>query len=126
MDAGREHRAEALMAELKALRAELEHPPMDPATGLAQPGLPAELIRKLQQEVDRTRFSLWAYMDSWKVGGQDADQRLRQLRMESAADMLRQLKQDFQSTGLPTNPEARRLTDEVRAFAPLARERQAG
>ncbi|MGI9101305.1 MAG: hypothetical protein ACR2IF_02560 [Terriglobales bacterium] len=126
MDSELGRRVELVMAELHAIRAELEHPRADPTTGLAEPRLPADTVRRLQQEVDRTRLSLWAYIDSWSVGGNDPALRLRQMRMESAANMLRQLKQEFQTSGLPANPEARRLSDEVREFAPFARERQAG
>lgn len=44
---------------------------------------------------------------------------LEQIRMESVAEILQQLRQDFRITGVPPTKEGRRLSDQVRAVTPL-------
>ena len=65
------------------------------------------------------RIFLWAYLDTWAAGSADPRNRLEQIRMESAAEMLRQLRQEFHITGLPPTTEGRRLSDQIRAVTPL-------
>ena len=119
MDSQLIERVQAVLWELAAIRAELGSPATDPATGLATPKIPAEYVRGLKLEIDQMRLFLWAYMDTWAVGSTDPRNRLEQIRMESVAEMLQQLRQDFRITGVPPTKEARRLSDLVRAVTPL-------
>jgi hypothetical protein len=112
-------RVQAVLRELAAIRAELGTPVTDPATGLAVPKFSAEHVREFKHEIDQMRMFLWAYMDTWAVGSTDPRNRLEQIRMESAAEMLRQLRQDFCITGVPPNTEGRRLSVQIRAVTPL-------
>ena len=112
-------RVQAVLRELSAIRAELGTPTRDPATGLAVLKLSAEQVRDFKREIDQMRIFLWAYMDTWEVGSADPRIRLDQIRMESAAEMLRQLRQDFHITGGPPTTEARRLSVQIRAVTPL-------
>jgi len=112
-------RIQAVLRELAALRAELGSPTKDPATGLAVPKLSAEHVRDFRHEIDQMRLFLWAYMDTCAAGSTDPRNRLQQIRMESAAEMLRQLRQDFRITGVPPTTEGRRLSVQVRAVTPL-------
>jgi hypothetical protein len=109
----------AVLQELAAIRAELGSPTTDPATGLAVAKLSAEHVRDFKRQVDQMRIFLWAYMDTWEVGSTDPRNRLDQIRMESAAEMLRQLRQDFHITGVPPTTEGLRLSLQVRAVTPL-------
>ena len=119
MDSQLVERVQAVLRELAALRAELGSPTTDPATGLAVPKLSAEYIRDFKHEIDQMRMFLWAYMDTWAAGSTDSRNRLQQSRMESAAEMLRQLRQDFCITGVPPTKAGRRLSVQVRAVTPL-------
>ena len=112
-------RVQAVLQELAAIRAELSSPATDPVTGLATPKIPAEYVRGFKLEIDQMRLFLWAYMDTWAVGSTDLRNRLKQFRMESVAQMLQQLRQDFRITGVPPTKEGRRLSDQVRAVTPL-------
>jgi hypothetical protein len=112
-------RVQAVLRELAALRAELGSPTKDPATGLAAPKLSAEHMRAFKREIDQMRMFLWAYLDTWAAGSADPKNRLEQIRMESAAEMLRQLRQDFRITGVPPTTEGRRLSVQIRAVTPL-------
>ena len=112
-------RVQAALRELAALRAELGSPTKDPATGLAVPKLSAEQMRDFKREIDQMRMFLWAYMDTWVAGSTDPRNRLQQLRMESAAEMLRQLRQDFGITGIPPTKAGRRLSVQIRELTPL-------
>ena len=112
-------RVQAVLRELAALRAELGSPTKDPATGLAVPKLSAEHVRDFKHEIDQMRMFLWACMDTWAVGSADPKNRLEQIRMESASEMLRQLRQDFRITGVPPSTEGRRLSVQIRAVTPL-------
>ncbi|HEX9119038.1 MAG TPA: hypothetical protein VF840_00710 [Terriglobales bacterium] len=119
MDSQLVERVQAVLRELAAIRAELGSPTIDPATGLAVAKLSAEHVRAFKHEIDQMRIFLWAYMDTWAVGSTDPRNRLEQIRMESAAEMLRQLRQDFRITGVPPTKEGHRLSDQVRAVTPL-------
>ena len=119
MDSQLVERVQAVLRELAAIRAELGTPTRDPATGLAVPKLSAEHMRDFKHEIDQMRVFLWAYMDTWAVGSTDPRNRLEQIRMESVAEMLRQLRQDFRITGVPPTKEGRQLSDQVRAVTPL-------
>jgi hypothetical protein len=119
MDSQLLERVQAVARELAAIRAELGSPATDPATGLAVAKLSAEHVRDFKREIDRMRMFLWAYMDTWEVGSADPRNRLDQIRMESAAEMLRQLRQEFHITGVPPSTEGRRLSDQIRAVSPL-------
>lgn len=112
-------RVQAVLRELAALRAELGTPATDPATGLALPKLSPEQVRDFKHEIDQLRMFLWAYLDTWALGSADPRIRLQQIRMESAADMLRQLRQEFHITGVPPNKEGRQLSVQIRAVTPL-------
>jgi hypothetical protein len=112
-------RVQAVLQELTAIRAELDAPVADPATGLATPKIPAEYVRGFKLEIDQMRLFLWAYMDTWAVGSTDPRNRLEQLRMESVAEMLQQLRKDFRVTGVPPTKEGRQLSEQVRAVTPL-------
>jgi hypothetical protein len=112
-------RVQAVLRELAAIRAELGNPAIDAATGLTAAKLSAEDVRAFKREIDQLRIFLWAYMDTWEVGSTDPRNRLEQIRMESAAEMLRQLRQDFRITGLPPTAEGRRLSVQVQAVTPL-------
>jgi hypothetical protein len=112
-------RVQAVLRELASIRAELGTPTADPATGLAVAKLSAEYVRGFKHEIDQMRLFLWAYLDTWAVGSTDPRNRLEQLRMESVAEMLRQLRQDFRVTGVPPTTEGRHLSDQVRAVTPL-------
>jgi hypothetical protein len=112
-------RLEAVLRELAAIRAELSTPGTDPATGLAVPKLPPEQVREFKRELDELRLFLWAYMDTWSIGSPDPKIRLDQIRMQTAAEMLRQLKLDFRITGVPPSTEGRRLSTEVHEITPL-------
>jgi hypothetical protein len=119
MDSELIERIQAVLRELAAVRAELGTPASDPATGLATPKIPADHVRGFKLEIDQMRLFLWAYLDTWAVGSSDPKNRLEQLRMESVAEMLRQLRQDFRITGVPPSKEGRRLSEQVRAVTPL-------
>jgi hypothetical protein len=119
MDRQLVERVQAVLRELAAIRAELGTPAADPATGLAVPKLPTQHVHDFKHEIDQMRLFLWAYMDTWAVGSTDPRNRLEQIRMESAAEMLRQLRQDFRITGVPPTTEGRRLSVQVRAVTPL-------
>ena len=119
MDCQLVERVQAVLRELAAIRAELGTPTADPATGLAVAKLSAEYVRGFKLEIDQMRLFLWAYMDTWALGSSDPRNRLEQLRMESVAEMLRQLRQDFRVTGVPPTTEGRHLSDQVRAVTPL-------
>ncbi|MBZ5512014.1 MAG: hypothetical protein LAN70_12715 [Acidobacteriia bacterium] len=112
-------RVQAVLRELAAIRAELGTPTKDPATGLAAPRLSAEQMRDFKREIDQMRTFLWACMDTWEAGSTDPRNRLQQLRMESAAEMLRQLRQDFGITGIPPTKAGRRLSVQIREVTPL-------
>jgi hypothetical protein len=112
-------RVQAVLRELAAIRAELGSPTTDPATGLAVPKLSAEHVRDFKHQIDQMRMFLWAYMDTWAVGSTDPKDRLQQIRMESAADLVRQLRQDFRITGVPPTKAGRRLSVQIRAVTPL-------
>lgn len=114
MDCQLVERIQAMLRELAAIRAELSGPATDPATGMAVSKIPAEYVRGFKLEIDQMRLFLWAYMDTWAVGSTDPRNRLEQIRMESAAEMLRQLQQDFRITGVPPTTEGRRLSVQVR------------
>lgn len=107
------------LSELAAIRAELSSPATDPATGMAVSKIPDEYVRGFKLEIDQMRLFLWAYMDTWAVGSTDPRNRLEQMRMESVAEMLEKLRQDFRVTGVPPTKEGRRLSDQVRAVTPL-------
>ena len=119
MDRQLVERVLAVLRELAAIRAELGTSTTDPATGLAVPKFSAEHMRAFKREIDQMRIFLWAYMDTWEVGSTDPRNRLDQIRMESAAEMLRQLRLDFRITGVPPTTEGRRLSVQVRAVTPL-------
>ena len=119
MDSQFVERIQAMLRELAAIRAELSSPATDPATGMAVSKIPAEYVRCFKLEIDQMRLFLWAYMDTWAVGSTDPRNRLEQIRMESVAEMLQQLRQDFRITGVPPTKEGRRLSDQVRAVTPL-------
>ncbi|MFI5112247.1 MAG: hypothetical protein ACHP9S_05465 [Terriglobales bacterium] len=119
MDRQLVERAQAVLRELAAIRAELGTPTRDPATGLATPKISAEHMRDFKREIDEMRLFLWAYMDTWAAGSSDPRNRLQQIRMESAAEMLLQLRGDFRITGVPPTKEGRRLSEQVRAVTPL-------
>jgi hypothetical protein len=119
MDSQLVARVQSVLQELAAIRAALGTPATDPATGLAVAKLSAEHVRHFKREIDQMRLFLWAYMDTWAVGSTDPRNRLEQIRMESAAEMLRQLRQDFRITGVPPTTEGRRLSVQVRAVTPL-------
>ncbi len=112
-------RVQAVLRELAAIRAELGTPVTDPATGLAVPKLSAEHGREFKHEIDQMRMFLWACMDTWAAGSTDPRNRLQQIRMESAAEMLRQLRQDFCIIGVPPTTAGRRLSVQIRAVTPL-------
>jgi hypothetical protein len=119
MDSQLIERVQAVLWELAAIREELGTPATDPATGLATPKIPSEFVRGFKLEIDQMRLFLWAYMDTWAVGSTDPRNRLEQLRMESAAEMLQHLRQAFRITGVPPTKEGRRLSEQVRAVTPL-------
>ena len=119
MDSQLVERVQAVLLELAAIRAELGTPTRDPATGLAVAKVSAEHMRDFKHEIDQLRLFLWAYMDTWADGSTDPKNRLEQIRMESVAEMLRQLRQDFRITGVPPTKEGRQLSDQVRAVTPL-------
>ena len=119
MDRQLVERVQAVLRELAAIRAELGTPTADPATGLAVAKLSAEYVRGFKREIDQMRLFLWAYMDTLEAGSSDPRNRLEQIRMESAAEILRQLRQDFHITGVPPTTEGRHLSDQVRAVTPL-------
>jgi hypothetical protein len=119
MDSQLVERVQAVLRELAAIRAELGTPATDPATGLAVPKLSAEHVRNFKHEIDQMGQFLWAFIDSWAAGSADPRNRLQQIRMESAAEMLRQLRQDFCITGVPPNTDGRRLSVQIRAITPL-------
>ena len=119
MDSQLVERVQAVLREVAAIRAELGTPTIDPATGLAVAKLSADHVRDFKREIDQMRIFLWAYMDTWEVGSTDPRNRLEQIRMESAAEMLRQLRQEFRITGVPPTTEGRRLSVQVRAVTPL-------
>lgn len=119
MDRQLVERVQAVLRELAAIRAELGSPTTDPATGLAVPKLSAEHMRDFKHQIDQVRIFLWAYMDTWAVGSADPRNRLQQIRMESVAEMLLQLRGDFRITGIPPTTEGRRLSDQIRAVTPL-------
>jgi hypothetical protein len=119
MDSQLVERVQAMLRELAAIRAELGTPAIDPATGLAVAKLSAKHASDFKREIDQMRIFLWAYMDTWEVGSTDPRNRLEQIRMESAAEMLRQLRQDFNITGVPPTTEGRRLSVQVHAVTPL-------
>jgi hypothetical protein len=119
MDSQLIERVQAVLQELATIRAELGTPATYPATGLATPKIPAEYVRGFKHEIDQMRLFLWAYMDTWAVGSTDPRNRLEQIRMESVAEMLQQLRQDFRITGVPPTKEGRRLSEQVRAVTPL-------
>jgi hypothetical protein len=112
-------RVQAVLRELAAIRAELGTPTKDPATGLAVPKFSAEHVRDFKREVDQMRMFLWAYLDTWAAGSADPKNRLQQIRMESVAEMLRQLRQDFGITGVPPTQAGRRLSVQIRELTPL-------
>jgi hypothetical protein len=119
MDSQFVERVQAVLRELAAIRAELSSPATDPATGMALSKIPAEFVRGFKLEIDQMRLFLWAYMDTWAVGSTDPRNRLEQMRMESVAEMLQKLRQDFRITGVPPTKEGRRLSEQVRAVTPL-------
>ena len=119
MDSQLVERVQAVLRELAALRAELGSPTTDPATGLAVPKLSAEYMRDFKHEIDQMRMFLWAYLDTRAASSADPRNRLEQIRMESAAEMLQLLRQDFRNTGVPPTTEGRRLSDQIRAVTPL-------
>ena len=119
MDSQLVERVQAVLRELAALRAELGSPTADPATGLAVPKLSAEYMRDFKHEIDQMRMFLWAYLDTRAAGSADPRNRLEQIRMESAAEILQQLRQEFCVTGVPPTTEARRLSEQIRAVTPL-------
>ena len=119
MDSQLTARVQAVLQELAAIRAELGTQLTDPGTGLAVSKIPAEYVCSIKQEIDQMRLFLWAYMDTWEVGSADLRNRLRQIRMETTAEMLQQLRKDFSITGVPPNQEGRRLAAQIRALTPL-------
>ena len=112
-------RVQSVLRELAALRAELANPATDPATGLAVPKLPAERMRAFKHEIDQMRMFLWAYLDTWAASSANPKNRWEQIRMDSVAEMLQQLRQEFHGTGIPPTTEGRRLSDQIRAVTPL-------
>ncbi len=113
------HRVQAITEQLASLRQELGHPAADPQTGLAVPKLSPEEVRGLKLEVDHMRMFLWAYMDSWSILGDDTQQRLQRMRINTATDMLRQLQDDFSRVGVPASAEANLLAQQLHALTPM-------
>jgi hypothetical protein len=109
--------------ELQTIQVELGHPEADPANGLAAPKVPLEDAQKLKTAVDQLRLFLWAYLEAWSHGNADPTSRLQKIRMESVADILRLLHDDFRMKGVPPSPEARRLAEQLRAVLPLLQSR---
>ncbi len=112
-----------VISELQAIQAELGQPESDPSSGLAAPKIPIEDAQKLKAAVDQLRLFLWAYLDAWTHGAPDPTSRLQKIRMESVADMLRLLHDDFRMTGVPPSPEAQRLGERLRDILPLLQRR---
>ena len=112
-----------VIKELQAIQAELGQPDTDPRSGLAAPKVGVEDAQKLKATVDQLRLFLWAYLDAWSHGTADPTSRLQKIRMESAADMLRLLHDDFRLKGVPPSPESQRLAERLREMLPLLQSR---
>lgn len=110
---------ENLIQAFDRVRTRLSHPTSDPNTGLAVPSAPASTVRRLKNSVDQFRLYLWAYVDTWALGGSDPRFRMRSIRIECAAELLGQLTSDLQTDGIPPTPEAKRLHERVRQVATL-------
>ncbi len=110
-------RIQNLIREIDAIKAELRQPAADPKTGLAIAKAPDTVVQQLKTAVDQFRLYLWAYLDTRAAGGMAPETRLQEIRTEAAADMLRQLSTDFAARGVPANPAANRLRDQLRSLA---------
>lgn len=111
-------RIQNLISELQSLREEIAQPDTDPTTHLATPKLASDAGRQLKNAVDEFRLFLWAYLDTWAVGGDGPKVRLQKIRMEGAADMLELLADEFRS-GLPKSEQAERLRKTIEGILPL-------
>ena len=107
-----------LLRQIDRVRSELSQPEADPSTGLAVPKVSLDTVNELKRVVDGFRLFLWAYVDARAEHG-DTSSRLQLIRMESAADMLGVLSNDFSSSGVPPTREAARLGEQVRNISPL-------
>jgi len=110
---------QTVMTNLELIRAELSYPASDPATGLATPKVSASTVRQLKLSIDQFRLFLWAYVDTWALGGSDPKMRMRSIRIECAAELLGQLANDLRSSGVPETGEARRLNEQLQNVASL-------
>ncbi len=120
MDTDLNVRVARLIEELRNLQDELSRPTSDQQTGLASARLPLGVARELKAMVDGLRLFLWAYLDTW-FGGTDVQDKLQQIRIDAAADMLRLLDQSFHQGGVPKTPQAQRLCQQILNMADLAR-----
>ncbi len=112
-------RIHTVLQEMQAIREELSIPAKDPETGELTPQVRHETVQALQTAVDQTRIFLWAYVDSWAIGGATPVKRIQRIRMQHVAEMLQKLHEDFHGTGLPPISETERLRAQVRAIMPL-------
>ncbi len=109
-----------LVSELQKVREELNQPDTDPHTGMAGPKLPLETTQTLKREVDELRLFLWAYLDAW-TGNMSVQEKLQQIRIESALDMLRLLDRDFRASKVPPSLTTERFYQQIVAMADFAR-----
>lgn len=112
-----------LISELRALRAEMAQPATDPATGLAKKKVQLDTGRQLKNAVDEFRLFLWAYLDAWDTKADSPKARFQRIRMESAADMLATLAEEFRTAPLPASRETDKLRTQVDAIAPVLKRR---
>ena len=108
----------AVIEQLDYIQRQLSSPETDAQSRLAVPKLSLAEVRRLKATVDRIRIFLWAYLDAWSDG--DVNTRLRQIRIESAADMLGLIDQDFRTRGVPQTTQAKRLCQQIQAMRDLA------
>ena len=113
------NRVHAIMDELRSLRKEMSQPGVDAFTGLATHKLPLDEGRQLKNVVDDFRMFLWAYLDTWDTRGDNPKARLQKIRMQSAADLLSFLAEDFRSSSLPVSGEREALRKSIDAVVPL-------
>jgi hypothetical protein len=78
----------------------------------------------LKNAVDEFRLFLWAYLDVWDCAGDSARDRLQKIRMQSAADMLALLADEFRSTGLLAGAESEKLRAQIDLVLPLLADRE--
>ena len=107
-----------LLRQIDRVRSTLNAPDTGPAAAFTAPKVSLETVEQLKGVVDGFRLFLWAYVEA-RSEHVDTTTRLRQVRMQSAADLLDKISSDFLSDGVPPTREAARLGEKIRVIGPL-------